>query len=378
MRILLVIQKPQYRGAEVFAQRFAASLRRRGHEAQLMCLYSHDGPIPLPLRAEDIALEGREDHPLERWLTFQPTLLCAVSQAIRRADPEILQVHGGRTVKYGALASLRDSRRRWSLVYRNIGDPRVWLANPLRRIWYQRVVAPHLDGVVGVSRYTLEGVREAYDLDVPMIEIPAAVDPEGLQPTRTVEQIRHSLSTPREATVLISVGSLSPEKRPDRLVHAVARLDVTPPPYLWIVGAGRLRPTLETQARESGIDSRVRFLGVREDVGNLLHAADLFVLTSDTEGVPGVLLEAGYAGLPSVATRVGGVPECLLHETTGLLVESGNEEDLIRSLATLLRSPEHRRRLGRQAANHVREHFLLDDITDRYLAFYDRLRSTVQ
>src|SRR4029079_872302 len=95
--------------------------------------------------------------------------------------------------------------------------------------------------------------------------------------------------------------------------------------HLWIVGGGPLRETLERQVHTSLLASSTRFLGVQHQVANYMNAADIVALTSATEGMPAVLLEAGALGLPVVTTRVGGVAECVLDGKTGILVQPSDE-----------------------------------------------------
>lgn len=126
MRILQLVQKPQLRGAEMFASQLAQWLSNQGHVVRSVYLYPYSGPAGLPLRAEDRVLDGREQHPLETCPGWHLGLLLALLGAIRRFDPDVVQVNGARTVKYGALARSYHRGGHWCLVYRNTGTPRVW------------------------------------------------------------------------------------------------------------------------------------------------------------------------------------------------------------------------------------------------------------
>ena len=101
-----------------------------------------------------------------------------------------------------------------------------------------------------------------------------------------------------------------------------------------------------------------------------MSAADVLLLTSDTEGTPGSVLEAGAMGLPVVATRVGGVQECVLDGDTGLLAPPQDEALLAESVTSLLRDSEHRRVLGERAKKHVAQGFSIGDVATRYEDFY--------
>jgi glycosyltransferase involved in cell wall biosynthesis len=170
------------------------------------------------------------------------------------------------------------------------------------------------------------------------------------------------------------VGSLSHEKRLDRLLRVLrtAAADVADV-HLWLVGDGPLRLDLETMTSNLGLSDRVRFAGRRDDVGSFLRAADLFVLSSDTEGMPGVVLEAGWCGLASVATDVGGTRECLRDGETGLLVAPTDEEGFARAVVDLLRSESRRTSLGARAQARVREGFTMPGVAGAYADLYRRL-----
>jgi glycosyltransferase involved in cell wall biosynthesis len=374
--VIQLVHAPQLRGAEVFARQLAGALPEAGFRSRCVCLYRREagrdwGPAGDPVEVE-VRLDGREGHPLDRLPGWQPALLRRLRRVLDRERPAIVQANGGATLKYAALAAGR--RAPWKLVYRNIGDPRAWLADPLRRAVYSRLVAPRVDGVVAVARSVLPALDAIYGPQVPKIHLPTAVDPEALRPSRPASVVRAEAGTGEGDPVVLYAGSLAPEKRVDRLLRAVAAARAEVPGLtLWIAGDGPLRPELERHASALGPPGAVRFLGARHDLPDWLGAADLLALVSDTEGVPGVLLEAGAAGLPVVATRVGGVPECVEDGRTGLLVEPGDEAALTAALARLARDRDLRRALGEAARQRVLRDLTLPEVARGYARFYRRL-----
>jgi len=146
---------------------------------------------------------------------------------------------------------------------------------------------------------------------------------------------------------------------------------------LILAGDGDLRPSLEQQARELGVAARVHFLGVRRDVPNLLRAADVFALTSVSEGASITVLEAMASGVPSVVTNVGGNPELVRHELEGLLVPRGDHQAAADALCRLLTDAAFASRLGSNARRRALDTFQLDRTIaryyERYLAAHRRL-----
>jgi glycosyltransferase involved in cell wall biosynthesis len=368
VKVLQVVQQPQRRGAEVFAADLSRALRTAGHEVSTAYLYPHHGEAALPLGPDDVVLGDRPDHPAERLLGAQPALRRALRARIATVAPEVVQTNGARSLKYAALAKGRQAS--WALVYRNIGEPGAWLRGWRQRLFYGRLMT-RVDGAVAVSEATFAGLQQVHRLDVPVVRIPRSVDVEALTPATGREEVRRRLGTPEDAPVLVAVGSLTTEKRPDRLVRVfdAVRRD-HPGAELWVLGSGPAAGPLEARATPGG---PIRLLGVRDDVSDHLHAADLLLLTSDTEGVPGVVLEAGAVGRPAVATRVGGVTECVVDGETGLLADPEDETALARATSDLLADPARRQALGDAARRLVAERYSLAAAAERYVELYRRL-----
>jgi glycosyltransferase involved in cell wall biosynthesis len=144
-----------------------------------------------------------------------------------------------------------------------------------------------------------------------------------------------------------------------------------PQTILLLVGRGALQTETEALVQELGLGRNVRFLGVRDDIPELMRAADGYVMSSAWEGMPIVLLEAAAAGLPVVTTRVGGNHEVVLEGETGFLVPPRDSDALGAAMLRLIESPEARRRsMGERGREHVRLHYDLGRIVDRWEELY--------
>jgi glycosyltransferase involved in cell wall biosynthesis len=337
-------------------------------------LYDSREDLTLPLHRGDICLDGAEDHFLERFPKFDPGLLRKIVREIKRFEPDVVQVNGSRTVKYGAMAK-RLAGEHWSLIYRNIGIPSDWHHWWGTILVYRRAIMPLMDGVVGVSHYSLQNATSIYHMRAPSTVILNGISPDRLTTTTERNAVREAAGVEERDVVLLFVGFLDEVKRPDRYLRLVERLSrVRPGIRGWIVGDGPLREEMERLTSTLGLLDRVRFFGTQDDVASFMQAADVFVVTSKTEGVPAVVLEAGYMGLPVVATRVGGLPECVREGETGLLVDSESERQMDAAILKLVDDPQLRARMGENARRWIGEHLTIEHIADRYLEFYRTVR----
>jgi glycosyltransferase involved in cell wall biosynthesis len=175
-----------------------------------------------------------------------------------------------------------------------------------------------------------------------------SVDLNTLQSPPTARlQLRQEFNIAADALVFLNVGRLDPQKGQSLLLRAFAPLTVSNPNVLLaIVGGGPLESTLRSLAVELGIASRVRFLGVRNDVGSCLAMSDVFVFPSLFEGFGIALVEAMAKGLPCIAGRVGPIPEIVRDQDTGLLANTNSVTDLSAAMCRLADDGQLRRSLG--------------------------------
>lgn len=371
MRVLQIVQRPQRRGAEIFAYDLARRFEALGIPVCTVYLYPFDGAHGLSLCATDICLDGAENHFFEKILGVHPGLLRSLLRAIAEFQPTIVQVNGARTVKYGAAAKRALRSPGWKLVYRNIGVPSAWHRSGWKTWAYRTGIMSQMDATIGVSHLSLTDARRLYRLRGPWRVIHNGINPARLRVTEVPDEVRRIHGAAQNDMILIFVGRLEPAKRADRFVRLFSRIvQALPRTRGWVVGDGPLRGDIEQLARECGVSDRLRFFGAIEDVATLMNAADLLVVTSDTEGIPATVLEAGFLGVPVVATRVGGLPECIANGETGILVETGSEEALVEAITRLAEDVSLRTTMAGKARDRVLERYLIDDVAESYLGFY--------
>jgi glycosyltransferase involved in cell wall biosynthesis len=215
--------------------------------------------------------------------------------------------------------------------------------------WADRIAGRATTATICVSqRERADGLRARTCRADRAVVIPNAVDVDSF-PQAPLER-----AIPR----LISVGRLAPPKDWPTLLSALAKLDAETFAELVIVGDGPDRERVEDELAGSSLERRARLLGERDDVPGLLSDADVFVLASRSEGLPLSVIEAMAAGLPVVASDVGGLRELVRDGETGVLVPAGDPAALADALRPLLADPQLRRRLG--SAGRVRAKALFD------------------
>lgn len=187
-----------------------------------------------------------------------------------------------------------------------------------------------------------------------------------------IRTVRRELGLVESEHVVAFIGRLAPEKNPGLFLEmAQAVLCRGLKCGFLLVGDGPLRATLTDQARALGIQEDVRFTGVRHDVPRILQAVDLLVLTSDREGLPNIILEALAAGIPAVATNVGGVRELLADGVTGYVVSPQDLSTLVNRVIGILNDKGFRAECGRRGQEYVQSHFSITAMVDRTVALYN-------
>jgi glycosyltransferase involved in cell wall biosynthesis len=202
--------------------------------------------------------------------------------------------------------------------------------------------------------------------------IPALPPPSG-------RDLRAELGIGAGDPVVTTVGFLRQPKAMDVLIEGAARIAPRFPGLrVLIVGEGADRPVYEAQIDRLGVQGTVKLLGLRSDVPDLLATSDVAVLSTNSEGSPLSVMEYMDAGLPVVATRVGGIPDLIDDGVQGLLVEPQDPAGLGDAIAQLLSDPEEARRMGERGRERRRREFdidvMVENLQNLYLELFARTR----
>lgn len=274
-------------------------------------------------------------HVIRERFALDPAIVRAVSRLIETYDPDIVQTH---SVKSHFLMRLTGAyrSRRWIAFHHGYT-----LTNLKMRLYNQldRWSLPSARKVVTVCRPFASDLQR---IGVPRERITTrhnAVRPFYPAASKQVIELHQALGIPDHAQILLAIGRLSREKGQADLIRAVGVLRNQHPEStlrLILVGDGPDRSSLEALARRSGVHDWINFAGHQADVAPYYSLANVMVLPSWSEGSPNVLLEAMAAGLPIVATAVGGIPEIVSASGAALLVERKQPKALARRIAEIL------------------------------------------
>jgi glycosyltransferase involved in cell wall biosynthesis len=194
----------------------------------------------------------------------------------------------------------------------------------------------------------------------------------ALQPSEDARaRIRAEMGVIADERIIVQIGRIGYPKRNELLVEGVAALPQPFSPYIWFIGEGDQQNAVMDLARRRGLQNRVRFCGYRSDIADILAAADLLAVTSDTEGLPITILEAMSVCCPVVSTRVGAIPRVLKDGRDAWLVPTGDSVALTSALEEVLGKPELARQRALNAhGEYVRAHSR-EAMGAKYLELYE-------
>lgn len=285
--------------------------------------------------------------------------------------PDILHCHN----VYANLVGLQAAR---SLDVKTVASVYVWGNFGWKRNLLQKIDAWTLrrfDHVTSQCERTQQdtlgrGVRPERSS---VLESGLTVTPRRMTPAERRSE-RLDLGASDEHVVLLNVARLHPEKAHDLLLRSfVEILRNSPQARLWIAGVGPCESDLKRLCSELGLDNCVRWLGFVDDLPPLFELADIQVHPSLNEGVPLALLHGMAAGMPIVATAVGGIPEVIEDGSNGVLVPGGDGAAFVRAVGALIQSPDEARRLGTAACDFIDGRYNLGQSVARLEQIYRQL-----
>jgi glycosyltransferase involved in cell wall biosynthesis len=351
LRLVMLIDRIAGGGAERFVVELAAGLAARGVDVTL-CVSRSD---PDPVAHARLVQAGVRVLALGRMRRVQPRSWRPLFRQLRSGEADVLNTHLHSSNVYGGLLSLATGTRLVATEHGSTAD-----ASLTRRTLDRALVARRAWATVAVSEHTRERLlARGYASKRVRVITPAPALPSARMLSRAAARSALGLAA-WSGPVIGSLCGLRAEKRLDVLVEAAALMAARRPVRFVVLGDGPEREALERLVLERGMRDVVVFAGWREDARALLPAFDAFALASDTEGTPLALIEAMLAGVPIVATGVGGVPALAPSGECALLVAPGDARGLSDGLQRLLDEPGLAARLAERAERRARSQHSLE------------------
>lgn len=364
MNIIHFVENLDRGGLERAVIDLIGAQREAGHLCRVICLYRR-GALASELIAQGVVVDECEKHS-----GLDIAALRRARQFLRRSPGAVLHTHNAAAHYHAVLASMR-------LPLSCIVNTRHGMGAGNRRSrleWLYRHSVRYTDYVVTVCEaarrhLSMDGLRPRKGLHC----IPNGIRVEKFAPSsaRARSDLVAKLGLNTDSRIIGTVGRLQPVKDQNNLLEAFARTrEVIPSAALAVIGDGPLRDLLERRAAELGVAGSVRFLGDRSDVHDLLAGLDIFALSSVSEGYSVALLEACAAGLPIVATDVGGNREIVRDGVNGCLVPARDPKALSTALIGLLRAPECAAEMASAGRQWALAEASFRTMAARYLALY--------
>lgn len=362
---------PSVGGSGILASALGEELAQRGHEIHFI---SYERPFRLPDHAPRLHFHPVviNDYDLFKYPDYTLPLSVKMAEVARDHALDVLHVHYA--VPHATAAILARSMlppdRRPRVVTTLHGTDTTLLGRDAGYGPAIRHALERSDSVTAVSSFLSGESRRLLDFEGPIEVIHNFFDPQPSKRSR--EEVRHELGMNDGEALLLHASNLRALKRIDLLLETIARVRPADSFKLVVLAGGDFAPFAE-QVRRLGLENRVI---ARENVTNIedyLQAADAAVFTSETESFCLSILEAMCFACPSAAFRVGGIPEVIEDERSGLLVPFGEVDALARAVESLVNDPNRRATLGRAAQLRAREKFSADAIVPLYEALYRRV-----
>jgi glycosyltransferase involved in cell wall biosynthesis len=360
MKILQVIQRPQFRGAEIFACQLSVELKKLGHEVDVLFLFgANDEQLPFPLHFIHLNATLKK-----RFWDFKAYR--KLNSIIVQGRYDIVQGNAADTLKYLAISKQLYGWKA-KFVYRNANKIRDFLTTK-SRIWFNKLLIQKVDAVASVSLECMIDFTTCYPTFKKSIEcLPIGVSIQNIVPYESLK----SLGILGKGPFLLNVASFVPEKNHAGLLRIFLKIVKDfPSAQLLLIGEGKLKKATENIAKEMKLDSQIHFLGKRNDVFQIMPNCDVFLLPSLIEGLPGVILEAFVTKLPVVAYNVGGIKEVVLDKETGFLIDKNNEIDFLEAINKSLSSDNDI--IKNNAYELVSKNYSNEAIAYKFLEFYKK------
>lgn len=355
MKILRLIPKNQSRGAEIFTCQLSNHLNDLGNEIRIVSLYG--GEAILPFKGEIISLSASSKIKMFDFRAWE-----RLAMIINDFNPDIVQANASDTLKYAVFSKIFF---RWknTLVFRNASEVGKYLRSyPQKK--YNSLLYRKVDKVISVSEVSKRDITAIF----PFLKEKTEVIPIGLELNKNIKLIKFE---PDGGRHIVHVGGFTFEKNHKGLLKIFNQIhNEEPDVHLHLIGDGPLRDSIQEEAHKLELGNNITFHGYVKNPLDYIKSADVLILPSIIEGLPGVILESFFCRTPVVAYDVGGISE-IVTEETGMLVDQNDEDKFVKVTLEVLKNPP-----GMRLENGfelVLNNFMNDQIAKKFLKSYQQL-----
>lgn len=389
LKVLYLVTKSNFGGAQRYVFDLASKLHKDGHEISVG--FGGDGTLAKKLNEEGVQTESlsglaRDVDPLRDLRIFIKLI-----GILRRSSPDVVHLNSSKIGGIGgAAARIENGRIHLTRIFGSVRRPiRIiftghgWALNEERPDWQRFMIGgAHWATIMLAHRTVAVSERTREEVSVlPFARNNMSVVYNGIGKLKLLSKTaaREELFGERAHEILaqkpLVIGTIAELHKNKGLGYALEGLaqlkKQTAQPFVFVViGEGEERARLEAQRDGLGLTDSVFFVGFKQDASTLLAAFDIFLFTSTKEGFPYAILEAGNAGLPVVATAVGGIPEVIDDMRSGILIQSKNSGEVARALSYLFDHKERREEFGAAIKERILGRFNIDTMTEETLHLY--------
>lgn len=360
MKVLQLITKRQYRGAEVFAANLSRKLVSDGMDVLFVGLYAPPTADLKVIGAKNMDLMGKPSSFLSLRLAFR------LFKLIQKEKPDIIQANGSDTLKYSALIKLVFPKL--PIVYRNISIISSWIgSNKLKKAFYKTLFS-RMSHVTAVGTAAIDDFKQTIAFAPEKCSVIRRGIPRyQINKDAARRALLAEFHLPNTAKIAVHVGNFSPEKNHQFLIQVFSEIKKADTNIkLLLVGEGRLFDEVKTLIANHGLSETVFLAGFRQNIQEIFAGADIALMCSTVEGVPGVLLEAAAQKLPSLAVDVGGIREAVVNGQTGVVLPDHSITVFAENCIALINNENTLAAYGELAYNYVKKEY---DEAANYNAF---------
>jgi len=368
---------PTYGGSGVVATELGIELAARGHDIHFI---TYSPPFRLTGREANIHFHevAVSNYPLFEHPPYDLALATRMAEVAEFYSLDLLHVHYAIPHSVSALLArqmLASRGHRLPFITTLHGTDITLVGIDRSYLPITKFGIEQSDGVTAISSYLRERTREAFDIQSEIEVIRNFVNCDlYVRKPELLAAMRPRFAKPNER-LLVHLSNFRPVKRIQDVIEVFARVNRAVPARLMLIGDGPERSDAEYLAREHNIQDRIHFVGKQDNVNELLPLADLMLLPSEMESFGLAALEAMACSVPTIGTRVGGVPELIDDGRNGLLFEVGDVEAMSAAAIALLRDASRLNAMAKAARKTAQDHFCASRVISLYEDYYDRVIS---